>query len=242
MKKLVLFALTLALLAGLAACAPAEHPAAEPPAEATTLRAKIIEVNDASLLVAEESGDLYTVNTANAEITTSVLLRPGMTVEIGYSGDVAESYPMQITDAARISSVADGGDLVGLYLQIAEDLWRDAGEGLTSDIDTVAFNLSEAQNLSRGEKNALLYLASGKFGYETVEGTIDELREQGYIEDMWFPHGVLFNFYNMTFEEDSFDFAAQIWRSGSGAIIYGECKASLTNGIWSYEPGGWAIS
>ncbi len=237
MKKLMLIALALALLAGLAACAKAE-----PPAEETTLRVKIIEVNDRSLLVAEEGGDLYTVGTENAEITTSVLLKPGMTVEISYGGDVAESYPMQLTGATRISSVADGGDLVGLYLQIAEDLWRDAEGGLTFDIDTVAFNLSEAQNLSRGEKNALLYLASGKFGYETVEGTIDELREQGYIEDMWFPHGVLFNFYNMTFEGDSFAFAAQIWRSGEGAIIYGECKASLTNGIWSYEPGGWAIS
>ena len=236
MKKLMLIALALALLASLSACAKTE-----PPAE-TTLTAKIIKVYDGSLLVAEESGGLYTVGTADAEITTSVLLGPGMSVEIGYGGDVAESYPMQINDAARISSVADGGDLVGLYLQIAEDLWRDAGEGLTFDIDTVAFNLSEAQNLSRGEKNALLYLAEGAFGYEAVEGTLDELREQGYIEDMWFPHGVLFNFYNMTFEKDSFDFAAQIGRSAEGAIIYGDCKAALMNGEWSYEPGGWAIS
>lgn len=241
-RALIITAAALALC--LTACKKPAEPVETPETPGSaTLTAKIIEVADGSLLAAEPDGGLYFADAVGAQIIGDKPLSPGMTVEIAFGGDIMESFPAQIAGVSSIKIISDEADLVGLYLKITDDLWNDGGT-LKEDIDVIAFDLSEAENLSRGEKQALTYLASGKYGYETVEGTFEELREQGYIEkdELWFPCGVLIRFRNMEFKSGSFTFAADIWRSGTGAIIYGDCSAKLSDGEWSYTPGGWAIS
>lgn len=241
MKKLASLTLALALLTCLAACAGD----APPPEARMMLSGKIIEIYDGTMLVSGEDGGLYIVPFVGEGLEPSGSpLAAGGAVEISYA-TAAESYPVQLEGVTEISvSQSPTGDLVGLYLEVTADLWRD-GDGLTSDIDVIGFNLSEAANLTDGEKAALLYIAKETYGFETIEGTFDELKEQGYIEKdqpIFFPRGVLISFGDMVFEENGFTFGAMIWRGGTAAIIYGECTAVFEGGEWSYTPGGWAIA
>ena len=246
MKRIMNIVLALALSVCLAACAgaPSGGAAAEPTAAPSTLSGRIVEVSDGSLLVAPEAGGLYLAPLSGLEASGCAAPVPGRSVEIVYSGEAAETFPAQLVGVTSIDVTGDGADLAGLYLRVIDDLWRPGG-ALTDDIDVIAFDLSQALNLSRGEKDALEYLAAKKYGHEALEGTLDELRERGYIDkdELWFPRGVLIRFYDMSFKEDGFTFSAQLWRSGTGAMIITDARAWIaTDGEWSYEAAGWAVS
>ncbi len=210
MKKILVFAFALALLFGLAACGKA---GAAPTAEAV-LTAKIIEVYDGSMLVAAEDGGLYTA-AVPASALGGLPPRAGMTVDIGYNGGPAETRPARLSQVTYVTLVDDGADLVALYAKVVDDLWSE-DEALNDGVEIMAFDLSAAENLTAGEKSALLYLAENRYGCETVEGAFDALCERGYIDEdaLYFPNGILFEFKNMDFSGGGFTFDAVKWRGG----------------------------
>lgn len=214
------------------------------------LHAKIMTVNQDSCLIAgEDDAGLYTVSQGapvygtEQEKTDAAALKPGQNIEIGYSGAVMESYPAQLGKPVYIRIINQGNDLVGFYHTVLQDLWE-KDEGLNSDIDTLAFDLSRTSNLSDGEKAALIYLFSGSRSLAGISGTFDELAEQGYIDkdNLSFKSGLLITIEVKQEEEDSFTFDVTKWRSGTGAFGFQNYSAGKEGDTWHYIIGSEMIS
>ncbi len=134
--------------------------------------------------------------------------------------------------------------LVDFYFNVLTELYE-SDEGLNSEIDTLAFDLTEANNLSEADKAALVERMGEQYGFATVCGTFEELCEQGYIdrEKLYFPDGLLFRIDEVEVKgKNRFTFGMSKWRSGLGAIGADDCKATGKNGVWSYTAGAMWIS
>jgi len=140
-------------------------------------------------------------------------------------------------------SLGQGEELVGFYQTILDDLWK-VDEGLNSEINVLAFDLSQVSNLTEAEKDELVNLVSKSHGVEGIRGTFDELSEQGYIdkENLYFETGLLITIETTDVTEDRFTFDVTKWRSGDGAYFFIDCKAVKTGNGWSYTVGSEAIS
>lgn len=176
---------------------------------------------------------------------TSADLRPGMVIDVTWDGMVAESWPCQIrVDEVVVTKQDD--DLVGLYRTVLNDLWEN-DSGLNQGAELLGLDFSTLTNLTNREKEALAYLFScdAGLGLSYVTGTWEELRDQGYIdgENLVWENGV---FFSVSMEQEgsgTFRFEAEKWRSGLGAIFFTDCTAKRgSDGAWSYESGGFAIS
>lgn len=178
----------------------------------------------------------------NGSSITDDAIMPGMVVEVTFNGMVLESYPGQIY-ASKIEVISREDDLVSLYLDILKQVYEN-DEGLNGDISMIAVDLSKADNVSEGEKEAILYQAWQLFGMEVIPGTYEELKEQGYIssDGYDFLDGVLLKIETLQVDTDSFQFAASKWRSGTGANFYMDCRAEKKEGKYTFELGGFAIS
>lgn len=204
-----------------------------------TLHGKIVKTAESGVLVAGEN-DVYEIARGALSNYTDEELKPGTVIETESSGDVLTTWPARIESVSYVG-LMPGDDLVGLYLKAVDDLWND-DKALNENTEYIAFDLSEAQNLTEGEKSAMRYLASQRYGAEPLEGTIDELTAQGYISDGRFESGLLFEFYDMEFGDSGFWFNAGKWRSGTAGIHHTSCEAVLSENKWSYSFGGTEIS
>lgn len=217
-----------------------------------TYTGKLIEKNEESYLIASDGTEgVLEVRVAesnfmeNGNSLKKDEIVPGMVVEVTFNGIVLESYPGQIY-ASKIEVISREDDMVSLYLDILKQIYEN-DEGLNGDISMIAVDISKADNLSKGEKEAILYKAWLLFGMEVIPGTFEELKEQGYIytdEDNFssFPKGVLLEIETVEVEKDSFRFEASKWRSGLGADFYTDCRVWKENGKYMFEMGGCAVS
>lgn len=257
MNKYLLLPLLLAAVLGLGACSfdDNETPYSEPPSDTAILSAKIIAVEGASLLLANMAvdageADIYTLDAGDIpvikdnQLADVAALRPGMLADIAYDGTIMESFPLQLGGVSGIYIRGQGEDIAGLYYTVVNDLYE-ADPGLNSDIEVMAFDLSGVANLIEAEKTALVYHLGNDYAILAIQGTFDELAEQGYIdkENLFFPTGILFIIEDTPRDGDhSFTFDAQKWRSGLGAYFFWDCIASKSNGAWTYRVGSEAIS
>lgn len=195
-------------------------------------------------------------------------LRDGMSVELSFNGAVAESFPAQLGEVYELRAWSIGTpqcpgggyfDLCGLYLQVLSDLW-DKDPGLNSGISTAGLDLSQAPGgLLDSEKSALCWRFGELHGVEVIQGTYEELAEEGYFTPVaggleyplyqW-EDGCLFSLTAAGgHEEEAYSlpvlfFDAQKWRSPLGAYYFGDCSAGWPEmGTWSgYQVGSEAIS
>ena len=153
------------------------------------------------------------------------------------------SYPMQLGTPAKIMVTGVEDDMVGFWMTVIKDLWE-VDSGLNSDISVIALDLTGAQNLSAGEKEALVYLAGSEFGVQGISGTFDELCDMGYIDrdNLYFESGILITLEITDSGDGSFSFNANKWRSGLGAYFYSDCTATKGSSCWSYTVGSAAVS
>ncbi len=210
-----------------------------PPTEMVT--GTIVQCDSDALLLAAPEGGLYSIARDGAMTgLDDAALAPGSELSIGFSGAVMESYPMQI---ASVQSVqwTPGDDLVGLFLAVTEELWE-VDTALNDNVEYLAFDLSKASNLTVGEKEAVAWLAASKHSATALSGTYEELNEQGFITDMYFEKGLLYEFTVTEKAADSFAFHVVKWRSGLAALLYNNCTAHLTGNTWGYELGDFAIA
>ena len=131
-------------------------------------------------------------------------------------------------------------DRCGLYLQVLEDLWE-VDPGLTTGITQLGVDLSGITDLSGAEKSAVAWRFGEVHGIVPLEGTWEELADWGYIdrENLYWEDGCLFSLTGSA--EDGFE--AEKWASGLGAYFFLDCTADrASDGTWSYEVGGEAIS
>lgn len=181
--------------------------------------------------IVDESGENITVDQ----------LKAGDILVITYNGMIAESYPAQI-GADRIEKVGHNNLLDG-YLALIDDIYR-VDEGLNSDIDTIAFDTSEWINLTDSEKELIFQKVKATYGYEVIEGTFDELKEQGLIDqdNLYFPKGVLIKVTKMKYDKEKEEITCSIekWRSGLGAIGANEVTATFKDDKWNIvKEGNW---
>ena len=233
---------------------PQEPPADITCAEPVYWHMKIIQVNaDSVLVVNTEDGEgpglsnmtvrdkaIYRVGEQGTLAFDA--LKPGMRLEV-IGGPVAESYPAQF-EASAVGILEDGDDLVGMYLQVIRDLWE-VDPGLNGGIVRLGLDFARA-GLSPWEQQALEYLTGQALGLDYITGTWAELGDRGYIdrEHLFWEDG-LFLSLERTDETGSgaFAFRAEKWRSGLGAIYYGDCRAEKgADGVWTYTLGGFAIA
>jgi len=225
------------------------------------------------ILAGAETDLVYTLDAKSTDIMVDGKkaelsdLQDGMPVDIYYEGDF-DNVPQKqdaLIDIASLCKFINGHnigtkenpggtcyDLSGLYLRVLEDLWE-ADSGLNYDIKYISVDLSKAPGeLTEGEKSAISYIFAKKHNKICLQLTIEELKEQGYIEKdahHW-EDGLLFT---ITESEQSKEqrfglktimFDAKKWSSGTGAYYFYNCTASWPQkGTWTdYNIGGQAIS
>lgn len=207
--------------------------------------ATVIE-NDQGLLVApaEDSAAYRSSDKISVGLTDTVILdqegkemsvdqlKAGDSLRIAYNGVILESYPAQIT-AARIDYL-DHNLLLDCYLLLIDDLYQE-DSGLNGDISIIAFDTTGWVGLTDSEKKFLLFMVQEKYGMETLQGSFDELAEQGLIdkENLYFESGILIELKDMEYKEETKTLTCSIskWRSGLGAIG-ADVKAVYEDGEW----------
>lgn len=276
----------------LASCAASggnggEEPPAEESGESTVV-CRVISQQDGTLLLAgtDEGTGLYQLHPeadvltvdgaafdpaapdAYAAFPESSLV--GAVASVRYNGGIQESWPMGFSGVTGvdISSTEGFNDLCGLYLQVLEDLWS-VDAGLNRDLTTVGVDLSRTR-LSPGERSAVAYAFGVSHGVTAVEGTWEDLVEQGYItgEPLEGGKGQFYQWEDgclFAIEEsdepaavnmpalgpgetapgyDAVAFDASKWRSSLGAYMFTDCSAvSDGGGHWDgYTVGAEMIS
>nr|WP_325180907.1 hypothetical protein [uncultured Oscillibacter sp.] len=268
----------------------AADPADVPPSlaedeEPTILTCRIVDgAEDGNLLLAELGDGLYggtgvyrlngkdVAVTLDGEAAEPSALEDGMVVEVAFNGSVLESFPAQFGEVYQIAGYSIGSeknpagtcyDLCGLYLQVLDDLWE-KDKGLNENISLAGLDLSNAPGeLTESEKAALAWRFGEMHGVEVVQGTFQELKEQGYLtseplgdgapEGAAFVHwedGCLFSITpSEDHEGESYSlptlfFNAAKWRSSLGAYGFYDCSAMWPQGgTWNgYQIGSEMIS
>ena len=277
-------ALALTLLAGCAQPAgslPTATPTADPTPEAeeAVARCRIVDgAGESTMLLAEENGSIRRLGAGTEELAVTVAgppaatadLRDGMWVEAHFSGMIQESYPGgYYQPTALAATTEDLDDRCGLWLQVLEDLWT-VDSGLNEGLAQVGVDLSEVPDLTESERAGIAWRFGELHGVPVVEGTLEELWQEGYFTPMTEPaegypdslalysweDGVHFSIdvdeeavwsLPSVGEGEEFPvllaFDAQKWRSGLGAYFFSDCVAQRgSDGVWSYTVGSEAIS
>ncbi|MCD4714160.1 MAG: YobA family protein [Clostridiales bacterium] len=222
---------------------------AELPKADALIEGKIVDLDENGFLFTTDTSSLIrvgmegTIYDEDNQETDVSSLKLGQWIEIGFSGAIMESYPGQLADIKFIHIVEQQDNMVGFYRMVIDDLWQ-TDEGLNSDIEYIALDLSQITNLSESEKQALLYLTSGQYKLTGLSATYEELVDQGYIdgENLYFEDGLLFTFDIKSTSDTAMKFDVTKWRSGLGAYFFMDCEAKKTKDGWTYEVGSEAIS
>jgi hypothetical protein len=222
----------------------------------STFQAEVIEAGDHLLITPDKdsnemkSSDRIAVGLNQASITdedgntiTAADLKPGDYLEITYDGGIAESYPAQIS-ASEIQRTGHNMLLDG-YLALIDDIWQE-DDGLNGEIEMIALDTTGWVEVSEIEKEIIFAKLKEAYGYEIIEGTFDELVEQGLIDqdNLYFPKGVQIIISDMTYNADKIKItcAIQKWRSGLGAIGSDDVTAKYKDGKWVITKDGMWIS
>lgn len=251
--------------------------------DVTTTVCRIVDgAESGELLLAErDGGGIYRLHAADVgQITINggsgsvEEMGNGMMVQVVHDGTVLETWPAQFANVKALypavkdeeDGAYDFDDRCALYLQVLEDLWT-VDPGLNSGgLTYIGVDLSQT-SLPESERAAVAWAFAEKHGAELVEGTYDELVEQGYITgeplDGDAPEGakfwqwtdgclfsieesdepVVFSLPNIApgTEVPAYDavrFDAEKWRSGLGAYYFTDCTAVRgVDGHW----GGYTV-
>lgn len=258
-------------------------PESAPPVEGEEMICRIVDgAEDGTLLLAEvengpyDGGGVYSFPVGETPVwidgarKTAADLTDGMLVTVRWNGMVAESYPAQLGETYSLRAESeDTDDHCGLWLQVLSDLW-DASDGLNEGVEELGVDLSDVPGLTPSERSAIAWAFGQDHGLFPVEGTLEELWEQGYFTPMTEPEegyedslayyqwekGCHFSIdvdedavWNLPMGAEGKEppelvaFDAQKWRSGLGAYFFDDCTARRgEDGTWTYTVGAEMIS
>lgn len=254
MKKWLLI---LVLSLGLTACNEQDLPLEETvdftmPLGAAAMTCRVMEEEDGTLLLAKVDGgkaDIFTTSCREAEVKfenpAHTEIREGDLVEIIFDGGIMETYPAQLGSVLEVWVKAEGfDDTASLYLEVFADMAEDDA-ALAHDAQMIGLDLSRTA-LSPAEQSAAAWILEGETGKTVLEGTWEELVEQGYIdgENLVWEDGYFLSVTEEERTETELTFSTQLWRSGLGALFYADCTTTRTpNGPWSdYTIGAVAVA
>ena len=206
------------------------------------VKAKIVDRRDNSYFIVGLDDNLQGLVNVHIEDTyIPNLVTVGDIISFDFNGMVAESYPAQISNISNIQLVEEKGDTIGVYREALVEL-RGIDSGLDKNATEIALDLTEVNNLSSVEKEALTYLfACDIEKFDSVyQSSMSELKESGKIEDnegfLSFPEGVVYRISNVE-EPDGFTFHIEKWVSSLGAYGFSNCKATFKNNSYTWEKG-----
>ncbi len=127
-------------------------------------------------------------------------------------------------------------DKVGAYTTVIDKLYEE-DTALNNNINYIAVDTSSIINLNDEEKAALLKELES-YGFTVLDMTIEELKEEGYIKDLYFEEGILFEIEDEPIEGNSITMDISKWRSGLGAIGYDGTVVTFKNEKWEIETPG----
>ena len=145
-----------------------------------------------------------------------------------------------------LAAAGCGGELpvdedlaVDAYLLVIDKLYVE-DPGLNNDITYLAIDTENMINLTETGKERLLTELE-KYGHEVLNATFEELEEQGLIEDLHFPDGILFRIKDTPMEDNTITMDASKWRSGTGAYGYDGTELKYENEMWEIKDigSGW---
>ena len=235
------------------------------------LTCRIVDGAESGQLLLAEQGDtatsIYTLSMDSLTFEPQFIepLRSGQLINVYYES-FTEAWPMNFGGVSAIEILEVGfDDRSSLYLQVLEDLWE-ADSGLNNGVEVIGMDLSQT-SLSPSEQAAVGWVFAGRHGDEVVDGTLNELVEQGRITatplsisgsgiDPTEPQHYFYEWKNgihFSITEQSMEgtysltpvtFDAQKWRSSLGAYWFCDCTAVQSAlGEWSdYSIGSEAIS
>ena len=254
MKKLLLI---LVLCLGLTACNEQDLPLEETvdftmPPGAAAMTCRVMEEEDGSLLLAKADGgkaDIFTTSCKDVQVKyqdpARTEIQAGDLVVIGFDGDIMETYPAQLGNVQEVWVWAEGfDDTAVLCLEVFEDL-AEEDAALAQGAKIIGLDLSQTA-LSPAEQSAVALLLEWDTGLTVVQGTMEELGDQGYIdmENLYWEEGYFLSVTEEERTDTSLTFSAQLWKSGLGALFYADCTVTRQpNGPWEeYTLGAVAIS
>ena len=165
---------------------------------------------------------------------------PGSRVEIIYHGSIMESYPAQISGCSQVwlleEAPAPDQMMVDAYLAAIDAIWKE-DDGLNNGITILAVDTSNLSDFGPAEKYCFLTALEKKYQLQIIEGTFDELREQGYIEKDYlnFPDGIFLSFQEPSYNKEAkrLTYGISKWRSGLGAIGTDRAVAEYDSSKWN---------
>ena len=254
MKKWLLI---LVLCLGLTACNEQDLPLEETvefiaPPGAATMTCRVMEEENGNLFLAKVDGgkaDLFTTSCKDVQVKyqdpARTEIQAGDLVVIGFDGDIMETYPAQLGEVEAVWVQAEGfDDTASLYLEVFADM-AEEDAALAHGATTIGLDLSQTA-LSPVEQSAVALLLEWDTGLTVVQGTMEELGDQGYIdmENLYWEEGYFLSFTETERTDTSLTFSAQLWKSGLGAMFYADCNVGReVNGPWEeYTVGAVAIS
>ena len=211
-----------------------------------TFKAEVIEAGDTLLVTPDmesneyKSSDKISVSlldvkilNENDEVIDKADLKAGDIINITYNGVIAESYPAQIS-ASGIQVIGHNTLLEG-YLAIIDDSFQE-DNALNSEISMIALDTTEWVGLTDIEKEIIFNKMNEKYDLDIIEGTFDELVEEGLIDkdNLLFPDGILITISNIKYNNDAdkITYAIKKWRSGNGAIGADDVTAEFNGTEW----------
>lgn len=211
------------------------------------VQAKIVDQSENSYFIIGLDDNLQGLINVQIEDTyIPNLVRVGDVISFDFNGMIAESYPAQIGNISNIQLVEEKGDTIGVYREALLAL-RGTDSGLDKNASEIVLDLTEVNNLSIVEKEALTYLFScdiEKFG-SVYQSSMAELKENGKITDndgfLSFPDGVVYRISNVE-EPNGFTFDIKKWASSLGAYGFSDCKVTSKNNSYTWEKGDEWIS
>ena len=243
MKKWLLI---LVLCLGLTACNEQDLPLEETvefiaPPGAATMSCRVMEEEDGNLLLAKVDGGkaaLFTTSCKDVQVKyqdpTRTEIQAGDLVVIGFDGDIMETYPAQLGEVEAVWVQAEGfDDTAALCLEVFEDL-AEEDAALAHGAKIIGLDLSQTA-LSPAEQSAVALLLEWDTGLTVVQGTMEELGDQGYIdmENLFWEDGYFLSFTETERTATALTFSAQLWKSGLGALFYADCTTTRTpNSPW----------
>ncbi|MTI70882.1 MAG: hypothetical protein FH751_11590 [Firmicutes bacterium] len=127
-------------------------------------------------------------------------------------------------------------DKVDAYTTVIDKLYEE-DTALNSNIKYIAIDTSLIVNLNNEEKKELLKDLE-KYGFTILDMTIEELKKEGYVKDLYFKKGILFKIKDEPIKRNSITMNISKWRSGLGAIGYHDTVLKYKNGKWKIEKQG----
>ncbi len=135
--------------------------------------------------------------------------------------------------AVACTQSEDDVDKIGAYTTVIDKLYEE-DTALNSDIEYIAIDTSLIINLDDEEKAELLKELED-YGFTVLDMTMEELKEEGYVEDLYFEEGILFEIEDEPMVGNSITMDISKWRSGLGAIGYDGMVVKYENEKWEID-------